>query len=1209
MRAESHQRVGFDFYSFPMALNQLKRRIGAALTQSSGRETLLTILRDLGSSQAAPDGPLFSTSGRDMHQDRPYVVPAAAPPGSSTTSSWVMLPALTSEEIASTSVSLQTMLNTVNDAIVAIDSAGTVLSANASARRLFNDPLLGYSIGAFFPSLPLAEGALEALAAQYDSADGLPELIDARSAGGCCFTAELTISRMEQESETCFILCARDVSERLHNLQALRDSEARYRVLVENAPEAILVLDADENRFIDANENAAHLFKMSREELLSMGVVEISPEHQLDGLPSFGAQRGYIERAMRGGRPVFEWLYLDANGREIPCEVRFIRLPSSKRRLIRASVIDVVARRRADTLAYGERKLLELIVANAPLDRILRATVRIAEQMHDDAQVALMEYDQAAEQLELRACGRVVGEFRDALRLVPIGPDAGPCAAAISLGRQVVVSDMATDEMCAGIARVALDNSVRAACSTPIITTAGRIQGTLAFYFTRARGPTIEELDLISRLTQIVGIAIKRKQDEAALRDSEARFRGLFDNVVDGVFQMTLDGHLLSANPALVRMLGFQTRQELGDASLADFCADPKDHERLIKELTAYGRVRNYEYRLRRLSGTMIVVVQNSRMVKDVAGNALYCEGTVTDVTQRKAAERALFEEKERAEVTLKSIGDAVVTTDAGGKVVYLNPVAEQLTGWERRVARGRPVQEVIQLKDDVKGEIVESPVLRCLREGRLATLTEHSVLVSRDGTEVAIQDSAAPIRDHDGKVVGAVLVFHDVSRERQLHRKLSYYASHDSLTGLINRREFEERLSSVLRAVKQGNEREYALLYMDLDQFKIVNDTCGHAAGDLLLRQLADLLQSRVRASDVVARLGGDEFAVLLSDCTIEKATELADLLREAVAGFRFNWEDGSLQVGVSIGIVPLSAESENIGSLFSAADVACYVAKDMGRNRVHAYEEGDAAARHEEMQWVSRISRARDEERFELYFQPIVPIGRTERTSAQFELLLRMRDEHGELIPPDTFIPAAERYNLMPALDRWVINEVLESLIYRPDMNCEPYTLAVNVSGTTLNDPRFLDYVCNELAEAQIADGALCFEITETAAISNLERTVQFMHALKALGCRFSLDDFGTGLSSLTYLKNLPVDYVKIDGQFIQNVMKDAADESVVEAIAKMASAFQIRTIAERVESKEVLARLAEIGISYAQGFFVAVPQPVSELPIRAIPRQLQA
>jgi EAL domain-containing protein (putative c-di-GMP-specific phosphodiesterase class I) len=305
---------------------------------------------------------------------------------------------------------------------------------------------------------------------------------------------------------------------------------------------------------------------------------------------------------------------------------------------------------------------------------------------------------------------------------------------------------------------------------------------------------------------------------------------------------------------------------------------------------------------------------------------------------------------------------------------------------------------------------------------------------------------------------------------------------------------------------------------------------------------------------------------------------------------------------VGVSIGIVPVEAASESVGSLMSAADVACYVAKDLGRNRIHIYEEGDAAERHQEMQWVARINRALEEERFEIYYQPIVPIGRRGDDWAHYELLLRMRDERGELVAPTAFIPAAERYNLMPSLDRWVISQTLESLAYRGEPGVEPYTLAINLSGTTLNDARFLDFLLDELSAASVPPGALCFEITETAAIANLAQVVSFMRALKARGCRFSLDDFGTGLSSLTYLKNLPVDYVKIDGQFISNVTRDPADECVVESIARMARAFKIQAIAERVESREVMQRLGELGVSFAQGFFIAVPQSVAELPTRS-------
>ena len=1214
-------------YSAPMPRTELKRLIAEALAQPRGRDALFALLNGIDAAEL--DGELPSVEAPPLAEagvsvppplyDAGLTVPppdpadlAESPTSISSTSSWIMLPALSAEDIASTSDSLETMLNAVNDAIVAVDVEARILSANVSAGRLFGDSvegLLGRSIEAFLPALCTGGVTLQSLAEQHDHDDASPELVQASRVGGELFTAELTISKLEQEDQVCFILCVRDVTERLQNLQALRDSEARYRALVENAPEAIVVLDVDENRFVDANDNAVKLFKFTRKELLSLDLSAISPDRQSDGLASLSAQRGYIDRALKGGRPVFEWLHCDAAGREIPCEVRFIRLPSSKRRLVRASIMDVAARRRADTLAYGERKLLELIVSNVPLERVMRAAVRLAEQMHDDVRVALMRLDDRSKTLRLAVCGRIRGTFREALRELPVGSRFGPCSAAASLGRQVVVTEIALDGMCAEISDVAAEHGVRAACSTPIITTGNRIHGTLACYFDSPRSPTIEELDLISRLTQIVGIAIRRRQDEAALRESEARFRALFDNVVDGVFQMSLDGELTSANPALLNMLGFDDIHELAEHRWSDLCVNVKDYERLVTELRAHGRVRNYEYRLKRRNGSSMVVVENSRVVKDAAGRALYCEGTITDITQRKAAERELFEEKERAQVTLKSIGDAVVTTDAHGRVDYMNPVAEQLTGWERRLAYRQDIGKVIKLKSDAGEEIAESPVLRCLREGRAVTLGGHAVLVGRDGACIAIQDSAAPIQDGDGNVVGAVLVFHDVSQERQLHRKLSYYATHDSLTGLINRREFEERLSNALQAIKLEDQHDYALLYMDLDQFKVVNDTCGHAAGDLLLRQVAELIQSRVRATDIVARLGGDEFALLLSDCSMKQATEVADLLREAVAEFRFSWQDSSMQVGVSIGIVPVAPESKSIGELFSAADVACYVAKDLGRNRYHVYEEGDAAERHQEMQWVARINRAREEERFELYFQPIVPIGRVQNELRQFELLLRMRDEHGQIVAPNTFIPAAERYNLMPSLDRWVVDEVLDSLVYREGMACSPYMLAINLSGTTLNDARFLDYLLKELSTSHIPAGALCFEITETAAIANLERVVQFMRALKSRGCRFSLDDFGTGLSSLTYLKNLPVDYVKIDGQFIRNVTKDAADECVVESIARMAAAFRIHTIAERVESREALVRLGEIGITFAQGFFIAVPQPVADLPIHAVPKRLQA
>jgi len=1109
---------------------------------------------------------------------------------------------------------LHPILDSVKDPILSLAPDGTVQDANAAAARLLDAPvddLVGQNVARFIPTLVPARTTLDALADRIADTfvDATPEYIEAQRMNGGQLTVEVTVSRAGYGPNLAFVLCMRDVTERLHDEQALRESEARYRALVENAPEAIVVLDVDRNVFVEVNDNAVKLFKLTREELLRVAPEALSPDFQSDGLQSAGLHRSYVERALRSARPVFEWLHRDAHGKELPCEVRFIRLPSSKQRLIRASIIDNGARRQADTLAYGERRVLEMVAANAPLEKTLLSVVRLIEQLHPGVGAGISMLDPDTGELELAASTGLSPAFSATLARLPIGLRSGSCGVAASLGRQVVVREVATDPLWAELASVAVANGVRACCSTPIVTTGERVHGTLALYFDSVRAPNTEELDLVTRLTQLAGIAIRRKQDETALRASEARFRALFDNVVDGVYQAAPGGELVSANPALVQMLGLDEDAALGRCNMAEFFVDPKERARLVSELLSYGRVRHFEYQLRTRTGRVIVVIENSRLVTAADGRPLYFEGTITDITQRKAAERALFNEKERAQVTLQSIGDAVVTTDARGHIEYLNPVAEQLTGWEARSAQGCPIETVIVLRDEMSGEAVQNPVSRCLQEGRVVTLADNVVLVARDGSTVAIQDSAAPIQDRNGQTVGAVMVFHDVRQERQLHRRLAYLASHDALTGFINRREVEERLSGVLAAVKAEPGRTAALLYMDLDQFKVVNDTCGHSAGDLLLRQLGDVLRAHVPKTGVLARLGGDEFAVLLPDFALSQATEIAESLREAIAAFRFSWRDNAMQVGVSIGIAPVEAASESVATVMSAADVACYVAKDHGRNRIHVYEEGDAAERHQEMLWVARITRALEEERFELYYQPIVPIGSDQTHWPHYELLLRMRDEQGVLVAPTAFIPAAERYNLMPGLDRWVVSHTLETLAYRGAPGTKPYTLAINLSGTTLNDARFLDFVLDELTAAAVVPGAICFEITETAAISNLDRVISFMRALKARGCRFSLDDFGTGLSSLTYLKNLPVDYVKIDGQFVRNVLRDGADECVVESIARMARAFRIHAIAERVESRDVMLRLGELGVSFAQGYFIAVPQPVSELPIRSSGHKIRA
>ena len=470
------------------------------------------------------------------------------------------------------------------------------------------------------------------------------------------------------------------------------------------------------------------------------------------------------------------------------------------------------------------------------------------------------------------------------------------------------------------------------------------------------------------------------------------------------------------------------------------------------------------------------------------------------DITDRKQLERRLSEEKERAEVTLGSIGDAVVRTDAHGIIEYVNPVAEQLLGSRNTELVGRPIASVLALVHETTREPLENPIETCLREKRVVGRSNLSLLVRPDGREFAIDDSAAPVTDNDREVIGAVLVFHDVSRARTLSRQLAHQASHDFLTGLVNRHEFERRVGRALTRAQQ-EAVTHALCFLDLDQFKVVNDTCGHIAGDELLRQLASALQKKVRRRDTLARLGGDEFGVLLEHCPPGQAARVAHELLETVQEFRFVWEGKPFALGVSIGVVPITGESESLAVVLRDADAACYAAKERGRNRVHFYEPNDAlmAVRQGEMQWVSRITSALEEHRFRLYGQAIVPLVPRQSERARVEVLLRLIERDGSLISPGAFIPAAERYNLMPAVDRWVVREVT-ALYGRYRGHGETPIASINLSGGSLGDPSMLTFVRDQLSKHNLSPESLCFEITETAAIANLAQAAHFIRELKA-------------------------------------------------------------------------------------------------------------
>jgi diguanylate cyclase (GGDEF)-like protein/PAS domain S-box-containing protein len=559
--------------------------------------------------------------------------------------------------------------------------------------------------------------------------------------------------------------------------------------------------------------------------------------------------------------------------------------------------------------------------------------------------------------------------------------------------------------------------------------------------------------------------------------------------------------------------------------------------------------------------------------------------------------ERKLYE---IAQITLQLIGDGVITTDGHLVVEYLNPTAEELTGWKFEEAQGRNIDEIFRGCHEETCEPLENPLSVAIRRARAIKSVRPTLLIKRDGNEMYIESTASPILDGSGAVCGGVLVFHDVSESRELNRRLSYHASHDILTGLVNRREFEARLERSLRSAK-ARETQYALCHLDVDQFKIINDTCGHSAGDALLGQVGALLKTKVRWRDTLARLGGDEFGVLLESCSLDDALIMAEQLRETIRNYKFVWEERTFKLGCSIGVMPLTGESDDVAAVLSAAESACEAAKEAGRNRVFTFQDNDIdlMKRREEMQWAARINNALEESRFELYRMTIMPLQQNADVGAHYELLLRMKDEQGRIVSPNEFIKAAERYGITPQIDRWVVENALRWLVSEADERERLALCSINLSGQSFGDAEFLPFVQTLLRNSGIDGSKICFEITETAAIQSFAQANRFIAALKKEhGCKFALDNFGTGLSSFGYLKHFPVDFLKIDGCFVKEILHDPIDREMVRSINQIGHLTGKRTIAVFAENGEIINMLCNLGVDYAQGYGIASPQRIRKV-----------
>ncbi len=696
-----------------------------------------------------------------------------------------------------------------------------------------------------------------------------------------------------------------------------------------------------------------------------------------------------------------------------------------------------------------------------------------------------------------------------------------------------------------------------------------------------------------------LAVGLERVRDKELLDELQERNSLIAMTANDGIWDFDGESKHINLSRRWKTMLGYDPDDD--DVMLDWYhLVHPDDMARVQSRMREHleGKSPFFEsvHRMKHQSGEWRWMTSRAKAIVDENGRLLRLLGVEVDITERKLYEDALFREKESAQITLQSIGDGVITTDANNHVEYVNPVAEELTGWKVDDASGRPIDEIFRGFHEETCEPLENPLAVSIRRDRAIKSVRPTLLIRRDGNELYIESTASPIRDGNGTVTGGVLVFHDVSESRDLNRRLSYHASHDILTGLVNRREFENRVERALKSAK-ARETSYALLYLDRDQFKIVNDSCGHSAGDALLGQLGALLKSKIRWRDTLARLGGDEFGVLLESCSLEEAMNTAETLRMAIGEYKFVWEERNFRLGVSIGVVPITADNEDVAGLLTAADSACAAAKEAGRNRIHSFQENDIdlMRRRREMQWAARINNALEENRFELFRQTIQPLQAKE-DGAHYEILLRMRDENGGIISPGLFIEAAERYGITPSIDRWVIRSAFRWLVSEADERERLALCSINLSGQSLGDDKFLPFVVDQFQMSGIDATKICFEITETAAIASYSQANRFINALKELGCKFALDDFGTGLSSFGYLKHFPVDFLKIDGSFVKEILHDPIDREMVRSINEIGHLTGKQTIAEFAENEEIITMLRGMGIDYAQGYGVSEPKRVT-------------
>ena len=698
-------------------------------------------------------------------------------------------------------------------------------------------------------------------------------------------------------------------------------------------------------------------------------------------------------------------------------------------------------------------------------------------------------------------------------------------------------------------------------------------------------------------VTAQIAHTVNRLFDALGERDEKIQGRDrLFQDFARTLPEIVLihDEKILLANESAASLVGLNPPQLIGReiADLVKPAYRALFRKTIAKRLAGEDAPRRIEMQLINGNQNGLWVEAQSSTIDFLGHRAILT--IARDVSHRKSLEVSLSRSKRQAQYTLESIAEGIITTDNDGRIDYMNRAAETLIGANRDDASGHRVGELFTLVDDADRRPLGDPVERCLAMRRRVNMGRRAVMVSIDGEqERSVEITASPVRGPSNSISGTVVVFHDVSELRGLTRKMSYQATHDPLTGLINRREFERRLDEAMDAA-HAEEAVHMLFYMDLDRFKAVNDSCGHLAGDNMLREVAALIKDQVRDSDYVGRLGGDEFGALLIGCPIEKARQIATDICNAIADYRFVWKDKIFNIGISIGLVEISHASGTIQDVMSAADSACYMAKQQGRGKVHVYSARDEVVARErgDIQWLRQLQTALHEDSFELAVQPIIAMRGKADAGPAVEVLIRLNDGHGHAPESAEFLRPAERYQMMPQIDRWVINATLAAISGGEIKLPTNRSCAINLSGQTLGDEAFLGFVVDALDRSGVAPSSVCFEVTESAILSNVQHAQRFIEVLHGIGCEFSLDDFGSGLGSFSSLKHLPIDYLKIDGTYTRNLQTDLVNQEMVTAMIKLARTMEFKIVAEQVEYQEDFDWLRDVGVDFVQGRFIEAP-----------------